>query len=241
MNPNMNTDLIIDFRHVNISQEGTPILTDVNLQIEKGEFVYLIGKVGSGKTTLIKTIHAEILPVKGHAMAVGYNLGALKTKDISLLRRKMGVVFQDFQLLSDRSVYDNLAFVLKATGWKDKTLIDGQIMNVLDKVELKRKAQNMPYQLSGGEQQRIVIARALLNNPQLIIADEPTGHLDPETSDDIMTILLEINREEGPSIIMATHNYTLMKKYPARTIKCENNTLCTPNNETEIDFVGIME
>jgi cell division transport system ATP-binding protein len=237
----MDSDFIVDFREVSLFQEETPVLAGVTLQIERGEFVYLIGKVGSGKTTLIKAIHAEIVPLKGHAVAVGYDLRRLKMRDVAKLRRKMGVVFQDFQLLSDRSVYDNLSFVLRATGWKDRKQIDGQIMNVLDKVELKRKARKMPYQLSGGEQQRVVIARALLNNPQLIIADEPTGHLDPETSDDIINILLDINRTEGPAVIMATHNYTLMKKYPARTIKCENNALCILNNEVEIDFDGLLE
>jgi cell division transport system ATP-binding protein len=237
----MDTDFIVDFRGVSIFQGDTPVLSDVTLQIEKGEFVYLIGKVGSGKTTLIKAIHAEIVPLKGHAVSAGYNLRRLRMKDVARLRRKMGVVFQDFQLLSDRSVYNNLSFVLRATGWKDRKQIDEQIMNVLDKVELKRKAGKMPYQLSGGEQQRVVIARALLNNPQLIIADEPTGHLDPETSDDIINILLDINRQEGPAVIMATHNYTLMKKYPARTIKCENNALSVLNNEVEIDFEGLLE
>jgi cell division transport system ATP-binding protein len=237
----MDSNFIVDFRQVSIFQEDTPVLSEVTLQIEKGEFVYLIGKVGSGKTTLIKAIHAEIVPLKGYAMAVGYDLRHLKMKDVAMLRRKMGVVFQDFQLLSDRSVYDNLSFVLKATGWKDNARIKEQIMNVLDKVELKRKAYKMPYQLSGGEQQRVVVARALLNNPQLIIADEPTGHLDPETSDDIINILLDINRQEGPAVIMATHNYTLMKKYPARTIRCENNALCVLNDEVEIDFDGLLK
>ena len=237
----MEPDFIVDFREVSVFQEETPVLTGVTLQIEKGEFVYLIGKVGSGKTTLIKAIHAEIVPQKGHAVSVGYDLRRLKARDVPRLRRKMGVVFQDFQLLSDRSVYDNLSFVLRATGWKDRKQIDGRIMHVLDKVELKLKAGKMPYQLSGGEQQRVAIARALLNNPQLIIADEPTGHLDPETSDDIINVLLDINRQEGPSVIMATHNYTLMKKYPARTVKCENNALCVLNNEVEIDFDGLLE
>ncbi|MDR3235840.1 MAG: ATP-binding cassette domain-containing protein [Prevotellaceae bacterium] len=237
----MDINLIIDFQQVSIFQENTPVLMDITLQIEKGEFVYLIGKVGSGKTSLIKTIHAEIVPEKGYAMVAGYDLNNLKMKDVAMLRRKMGVVFQDFQLLSDRSVYDNLAFVLRATGWKEKAVIDEQIMKVLTKVELKRKAYKMPYQLSGGEQQRVVIARAMLNNPQLIIADEPTGHLDPETSEDIMHILLDINREEGPAVIMATHNYMLMKKHPLRTIKCENNALYEPENETEIDFEGLIE
>jgi len=237
----MENDLIVDFRHVSVFQEETPVLTDVSLQIEQGEFIYLIGKVGSGKTTLIKTIHGELRPSKGFAQVAGFRLDSIKTKDIALLRRKMGVVFQDFQLLSDRSVYENLKFVLKATGWKDKIKIDAQIMSVLDKVELKRKAEKMPYQLSGGEQQRVTIARALLNNPQLIIADEPTGHLDPETSDDIMKILLEINRHEGRSIIMATHNYNLMKKYPNRTVKCEGGTLVDLNSDTEIDFDSMMD
>lgn len=237
----MDSNFIVDFRRVSICQEDIPILTGVTLQIEKGEFIYLIGKVGSGKTTLIKTIHAELPPSKGYAMVAGYNLADLKMKDVSMLRRKMGVVFQDFQLLSDRTIHDNLSFVLRATGWKDKNMINRRIMQVLDKVELKRKAFKMPYQLSGGEQQRVVIARALLNNPQLIIADEPTGNLDPETSDDIMKILLDINRQEGPSVIMATHNHTLMKKYPARTIKCENSTLCVHPNDIEIDFDGLMD
>ncbi len=236
----MENNLIVDLRQISIFQEETPVLTDVSLQIEKGEFVYLIGKVGSGKTSLIKVIHGEIRPSKGYAEVAGCRLDTIKTKDISRLRRKMGVVFQDFQLLSDRSVYDNLYFVLKATGWKDKAEIHTQIMSVLDKVELKRKAGKMPYQLSGGEQQRVTIARALLNNPQLIIADEPTGHLDAETSDDIMKTLLEINRQEGPSILMATHNNHLMKKYPARTLKCEGGTLVDCNSDSEIDFDSMM-
>ncbi len=237
----MENDLIIDIRQVSIFQEDTPILTDISLQIEKGAFVYLIGKVGSGKTTLIKAIHGELAPSRGYLEVAGYRLDNMKSKDIPYLRRKMGVVFQDFQLLSDRTVYENLYFVLKATGWKQKDEIHQQIIAVLDKVELKRKADRMPYQLSGGEQQRVAISRALLNNPELIIADEPTGHLDFETSDDIMKILIDINRHQGPAIIMATHNHNLMKKYPARTIKCEGGTVVDLNSEVEIDFDSMMD
>jgi len=237
----MENKYIVDFRQVSIFQENTPVLTDVSLQIKQGEFVYLVGKVGSGKTTLIKTINAELCPTKGHAVVAGYQLATVKEKDIAFLRRRIGVVFQDFKLLTDRTVYENLQFVLKATGWKNKEECHQQIMSVLDKVELKRKAEKLPYQLSGGEQQRVTIARALLNNPPLILADEPTGNLDSETSEDIMKTLLDINRREGPAIIMATHNINLMKKYPARTIKCEGGTVTTLNSDTEIDFMSLME
>jgi len=237
----MENEYIVDLRQVSIFQENTPVLEDVSLQIQKGEFVYLVGKVGSGKTTLIKTINAELRPTKGYAVVAGYQLTSIKDKEIAFLRRKMGVVFQDFKLLTDRTVYENLQFVLKATGWNNKQEIDRQINAVLEKVGLQRKAVRLPYQLSGGEQQRVTIARALLNNPQLIIADEPTGHLDSETSDDIMKILLEINRNEGPAIIMATHNLSLMKKYPARTIKFEGGTVVDLNLDAEIDFMSLME
>ena len=237
----MENDYILDFQQVSIFQEDTPVLTDVSLQIQKKDFVYLVGKVGSGKTTLIKTINAELRPSKGYAMVAGYQLADIKDKDIAFLRRKLGVVFQDFKLLLDRTVYENLHFVLKATGWNNKEECHQQIMSVLGKVELKHKAEKLPYQLSGGEQQRVSIARALLNNPQLIIADEPTGQLDSETSDDIMKILLEINRHEGPAIIMATHNIMLMKRYPARTYKCEGGTVLALNSDAEIDFISLME
>ncbi len=237
----MEKDLIVDFDRVSIFQDGAPILSGVSLQLEKGEFIYLIGKVGSGKTTLIKSLHAELRPAKGQAKVAGFQLDTIKNKDIAFLRRQLGVVFQDFQLLSDRSVHDNLLFVLKATGWKDKGQINQRILEVLDKVELKRKADKMPYQLSGGEQQRVAIARALLNKPQLIIADEPTGHLDAETSDDIMKIFVELNRNEGISVIVATHNHSLMKKYPARTVKCEGGALIEMHNDVEIDFNTMME
>jgi len=233
----MEDKYIIDIRGVDVLHGiHSLILQNVNLQVEPGEWVYLIGKVGSGKTSLIRTIHAELPVMKGTAVVAGFNLARIKPKQVPLLRRKMGVVFQDFQLLHDRSVYDNLKFVLNATGWHDKRQIDERIMSVLEKVELKRKAQNMPHQLSGGEQQRITIARALLNNPELIIADEPTGNLDSETSNDIMKILLDINRREGPAVLMATHNLMILKNYPARTLRCERGQLVQLDNSEEIDF-----
>ncbi len=211
-------------------------MKDVLLQVEPGEWLYLIGKVGTGKTSLIRTIHGE-LPLKmGHAKVAGFDLLSLKAKHASLMRRKMGVVFQDFQLLHDRTVYDNLLFVLRATGWRDKKTINERITKVLEKVELKRKAKDMPHQLSGGEQQRVAIARALLNNPEIIIADEPTGNLDAETTTDIIKILLEINKHEGPAVIMATHNHTILKNYPARTLRCDKGKLIPLDNNDEIDF-----
>lgn len=232
---------MIDFRHVDITQHnGSVVLEDVSLQVEPGEWLYLIGKVGSGKTSLIHTIHGRLPVRKGTAQVAGCNLVTAKAKHIEQLRRRMGVVFQNFQLLYDRSVYANLAFVLYATGWRGKRKIDGRITNVLDKVELRRKADNMPHQLSGGEQQRVAIARALLNSPDLIIADEPTGNLDTETSDDIMKILLEINRNEGPAVLMATHNHTILKNYPARTVRCEHGALTQLNNDEEIDFDELL-
>jgi cell division transport system ATP-binding protein len=234
----MENNYIVDFQQITISQQDIPVLTDVSLQIEPDEFVYLVGKVGSGKTTLIKTMNAELCPSKGHAVVAGYQLNSIKDKDIPFLRRKIGIVFQDFKLLTDRTIYENLQFVLKATGWKNKEECHQQIISVLDKVELRRKADKLPYQLSGGEQQRVAIARALLNNPQLILADEPTGNLDSETSEDIIRLFLDINYHQGPAIIMATHNINLMKKYPARTLKCEGGTVVTVHNDMEIDFIS---
>jgi cell division transport system ATP-binding protein len=232
---------IIDFQHVDVTQyNGSVVLTDISLQVEPGEWLYLIGKVGSGKTSLIHTIHGRLPVRKGTARVAGFNLVTAKTRHIEQLRRRMGVVFQDFQLLYDRSVYANLAFVLRATGWRSKKKIDERIMKVLEKVELKRKSGSMPHQLSGGEQQRVAIARALLNNPDLIIADEPTGNLDTETSDDIMKILLEINRNEGPAVLMATHNHTILKNYPARTLRCERGALIPLDNDEEIDLDALL-
>ena len=234
----MKNNYIVDFQQITVFQQNTPVLTDVSLQIEPDEFVYLIGKVGSGKTTLIKTMNAELRPSKGHAVVAGYQLDNIKEREIPFLRRKIGVVFQDFKLLIDRTVGENLQFVLKATGWKNKEECHHQIMSVLDKVGLKNKADKLPYQLSGGEQQRVTIARALLNNPQLILADEPTGNLDSETSEDIIQLFLEINHNKGPAIVMATHNINLMKKYPARTLKCESGTITAVHNDMEIDFIS---
>ena len=217
----MSIDNVISFEAANIFQEDHLVLTDVNFSIKKNEFVYLIGKVGSGKTSLIKTINVEIPLKQGDAFVSGINLNKIKRKQIPRLRRKLGIVFQDFQLLIDRNVYENLKFVLGATGWKSKKDIKKRIEEVLEKVGLQHKGYKMPHQLSGGEQQRVVIARALLNDPEVILADEPTGNLDPETSEAIMNILFEI-QESGRAVIMSTHNYNIIEKYPARTLKCED-------------------
>lgn len=236
----MALDTLILFENATISQVDHQVLTNVNFSVSKGEFVYLIGKVGSGKSSLIKTINAE-LPLKdGEAMVLGYDLNTIRRKQVPFLRRKMGIVFQDFQLLTDRNVYDNLLFVLKATGWKNKTEIDERINDVLERVGLGFKGYKMPHQLSGGEQQRVVIARALLNNPEIILADEPTGNLDPETSEEIIKILLDI-RNNGRTVIMATHNYSLLKKFPARTIKCEKDKLIEIDHSQEIELSDLME
>jgi cell division transport system ATP-binding protein len=231
----MSEDPVIQFENASIFQDDHLVLSGVNITLNRGEFVYLIGRVGSGKSSLIKTINAE-LPLKtGSAKVVGFALEAMTSRQIPLLRRKLGIVFQDFQLLIDRSVYDNLYFVLHATGWNDKEEADKRIIQVLEKVNLENKGFKMPHQLSGGEQQRVVIARALLNNPKVILADEPTGNLDPETSEAIMVLLNEIS-ESGCAVLMATHNYPLLKKFPARTLKCDDGKLTQIEDNAEIDF-----
>ena len=232
----MSEENIISIKNASIFQQDTLILKDVDLEIGKNEFVYLIGKVGSGKSSLIKTLNAEIPLKDGTAEVVGYEMSKIKRKEIPYLRRHIGVIFQDFQLLTDRDIKANLEFVLKATGWKDKTKITERIKEVLDKVGMSDKILKMPNTLSGGEQQRIVIARALLNNPPLILADEPTGNLDPETSEDIIKILQEISKKEC-AVLVATHNYNLLKSFPARTIKCENKLIKEVDKEEKvIDF-----
>lgn len=228
-------DSIINFQNTSIFQDDYLVLSDVSFKVDKGEFVYLIGRVGSGKTSLIKTINAELPLKEGTAEVAGFQLEKLKTKQVPTLRRRLGIVFQDFQLLTDRTVYDNLLFVLKATGWKNQAEMETRIAEVLEKTGLEHKHYKMPHQLSGGEQQRVVIARALLNNPDIILADEPTGNLDPETSESIIKILFEICNA-GRAVVMATHNYTLLKKYSARTLKCENGKLSEMEHTAEIDF-----
>ncbi|MBL7744304.1 MAG: ATP-binding cassette domain-containing protein [Chitinophagaceae bacterium] len=212
---------IIELRHVNIYQGNNLVLQDVNLTVNKGEFVYLVGKTGTGKSSLLKTLYGELPLKEGDATVATYNLRGLDWKKVPFLRRNLGVVFQDFQLLTDRNVNDNLKFVLKATGWKDEKLMDEKIADVLDKVGLKSKGFKMPFELSGGEQQRVDIARALLNSPKLILADEPTGNLDPETSDEIMNLLFNIARDYNAAVVMATHDYIVVQKFPARMIRTE--------------------
>ena len=211
---------IVDYRNVELSRKELIVLKDVSLKISRGEFVYLIGKVGSGKSTLIKSMYCEIPIENGDATVFGYDLHYIRRKDVPMLRRKIGIVFQDFQLLTDRSVYDNLLFVLRATGWRDKREIDERIETVLKKVGMSNKSYKMPHELSGGEQQRIVIARALLNDPLLILADEPTGNLDPETGHQIISLLSSISKS-GTAILMATHNISLVEEFPGRILKCE--------------------
>jgi cell division transport system ATP-binding protein len=232
MPENLPLDTIIEFTNCIIWQQDHLVLQDVNFRVDKGEFVYLVGKVGSGKSSLIKTINAQIPLKDGEAVVAGYNLSRIKTREIPLLRRKLGIVFQDFQLLIDRSVSDNLEFVLKATGWKNKKEIEFRIGQVLTKVGLEHKGYKLPHQLSGGEQQRVVIGRALLNDPDIVLADEPTGNLDPETSEGIIRLLKDISRT-GRAVVVATHNYPLIKKFQARTIKCEDGRLTEVRGEGE--------
>lgn len=225
----MSLDTIIKFKNAAISQPDNVVLTQVDFEITSGEFIYLIGKTGSGKSSLLKTIYAELPLHKGEAAVAGFDLTKLKQKQVPYLRRKLGIVFQDFQLLTDRSVYENLMFVLKATGWKKKSDMEKRIQEVLDKVNLHYKEYKMPHELSGGEQQRVVIARALLNDPEIILADEPTGNLDPESSEGLLKLLMEISKN-GRAVIVATHDYNLLNKFPARIVECKESKLIEYNN-----------
>ncbi|MBR4775067.1 MAG: ATP-binding cassette domain-containing protein [Bacteroidales bacterium] len=224
---------IIHFRNADILNGENTVIYSLNMDIMPGDFVYIVGKVGSGKTSIIRTITAENHLLKGEGVAFGYNLVGIRKRDIPYLRRCLGVVFQDFQLLTDRSVEDNLAFVLKATGWKDRILIDHRISEVLEDVGMGTKAHKMPHQLSGGEQQRIAIARALLNKPSVILADEPTGNLDGETADEILQLLVDLNHN-GTAIVMVTHNKAIFEKYPGRVFSCVNES-CTEVVDEGID------
>ena len=215
---------IISFKGADIVNGESTVIYGLDLDIYPGDFVYIVGKVGTGKTSIIRTMIAENPLHKGSGLACGYDLPMIKEKDIPYLRRKMGVIFQDFQLLMDRTVADNLLFVLRATGWKSEEEMNKRIMYVLEAVGMERKAHKMPHQLSGGEQQRIAIARSLLNDPEVIIADEPTGNLDNETADGIMKLLTGINKEKGTAIVMVTHNRQIFEKYPGRVMVCKDET-----------------
>jgi cell division transport system ATP-binding protein len=215
-------DNVLEIKSANIYQGDSLILSNVNIDVAKSEFVYLVGKTGTGKSSLLKTLYGELPLKEGTASVAGFNLKDLTWKTVPFLRRNIGIVFQDFQLLTDRNVHDNLKFVLNATGWTNEREIEGKIDEVLGKVGLKTKGFKFPYELSGGEQQRVDIARALLNSPKLILADEPTGNLDPETTEEIMNLLIQIAKDFGTAVVMATHDYLVINKFPARTMKTEN-------------------
>jgi cell division transport system ATP-binding protein len=236
----MDFDSSILITNATIYQRETHVLTSVDLKIKPGEFVYLVGRVGSGKSSLIKTLNAEIPLYEGEIQVAGYQLGHLKTKEISSLRRKLGVVFQDFKLLTDRSVYNNLLFVLKATGWDDKVAMAQRIDDLLGEVGMLDKKDKMPFQLSGGEQQRVVIARALLNDPEIILADEPTGNLDQDTSVEILKLFQKINKE-GKTILMATHDKLIIDQFPNRTLVCENGSVVERGNDELINFRQLLD
>ena len=225
----MEEKLLVQYNKVEVCRKELIVLKEVDFRLYAGEFVYFIGRVGTGKSSLLKTMYADIPILEGEASVLGYNMKMLKRKDIPMLRRQIGIVFQDFQLLTDRSVNENLEFVLKATGWKDKADIAERVEQVLVQVGMEKKAYKMPHELSGGEQQRIVIARALLNSPQIILADEPTGNLDPQTGQQIVSLLHSIC-QTGTAVIMTTHNHHLVDEFPGRILKCENKKLVEVNN-----------
>ena len=218
------SETVLSLKNVTIYQENRVILSQINLEVKEGEFLYIIGKTGTGKSSFMKTLYGDLPLTEGSGNIVGYDLLNLKENDIPFLRRKIGIVFQDFQLLPDRNVNENMLFVLKATGWTDKTAMQDKIDDVLQRVGMAGLTNKMPHQLSGGEQQRVAIARALLNDPELILADEPTGNLDPQTSAEVLGVLKKIN-ENGKTVIMATHDYAVIMKFPAKTLKCEDNTI----------------
>jgi len=219
------SEVLVNLENANIYQSGSLILQDLNFKVETGEFVYLVGKTGTGKSSLLKTLYGELTLTEGIGDVVGFNLKDMTWKTLPFLRRNLGVVFQDFQLLTDRNVHENLRFVLKATGWMDEAMIEQKINDVLAKVGLQNKGFKMTFEMSGGEQQRVDIARALLNSPKLILADEPTGSLDPETSDEIMQLLFQIAKDDGTAIVMATHDFMVVNKFPSRTLTTEGGRL----------------
>ncbi|MDW3211388.1 MAG: ATP-binding cassette domain-containing protein [Reichenbachiella sp.] len=227
---------VVEVNDATIYQENQAVLSSISFKIEKGEFVFLVGRTGSGKSSLLKTLYADLDLREGTADVAGFNIKNIKSKDVPFLRRKIGIIFQDFQLFPDRTVTENLIFVMKATGWKDKSKIKTRLAEVLMRVGLGAAADKQPHQLSGGEQQRVVIARALINEPAILIADEPTGNLDPEVSDGIFNLFLEINRS-GTAVLMATHNHTFITEYPHRTLKCEGGKLLDSEKE-EFELSG---
>ena len=226
----MEENLIVELKEASVFQQQTLILGNVNLKIHKGEFAYLIGKTGSGKSSLLKTLYGALRLKKGKGKIAGFDLTKITRKTIPLLRRKLGIVFQDFNLLTDRTVQNNLLFVLEATGWKDKAAKKNKIKEVLEKVNLSDKKNKMPYELSGGEQQRIIFARALLNDPAIILADEPTGNLDPDTSDDILLLLKQLATSQNTAVLLATHDYRILENFPARIIRCQNGRILDEEN-----------